>query len=76
METFDLPLPSKINYLDAEYGLKSWLLTKDHKRIALSYFGSISFFFFIGGIYAMFISLEWLGKIVCNKFPTLTFSNQ
>jgi cytochrome c oxidase subunit 1 len=60
METFEAPAPKKINYLNAEYGLKSWLLTKDHKRIALLYLGSISFFFFIGGIYAMLIRLELL----------------
>src|SRR3979409_1353588 len=60
MEEFKVPPPSKINYLNAEYGLKSWLLTRDHKRIALLYLGSISFFFFIGGIYAMLIRLELL----------------
>jgi cytochrome c oxidase subunit 1 len=60
METFRLPEPSRINYLNAEYGLKSWLLTRDHKRIALLYLGSISFFFIIGGIYAMLIRLELL----------------
>src|SRR5205085_2390734 len=40
--------------------IKSWLLTKDHKRIALLYLGSISLFFLIGGIYAMLIRLELL----------------
>ena len=60
METFELPEPARVNYLNAEYGLKSWLLTRDHKRIALLYLGSISFFFFIGGIYAMLIRLELL----------------
>src|SRR5712675_1944092 len=60
IETFEPPAQSKVNYLNAEYGLKSWLLTKDHKRIALLYLGSITFFFFIGGIYAMMIRLELL----------------
>ena len=60
MEEFIPPVPSKINYINAQYGLKSWLLTKDHKRIALLYLGSITFFFFIGGIYAMLIRLELL----------------
>jgi cytochrome c oxidase subunit 1 len=60
METFEIPEPARINYLNAEYGLKSWLLTRDHKRIALLYLGSISFFFIIGGIYAMLIRLELL----------------
>src|SRR5260370_4731335 len=60
IETFEPPAQSKVNYLNAEYGLKSWLLTRDHKRIALLYLGSITFFFFIGGIYAMMIRLELL----------------
>src|SRR5229473_604683 len=60
IETFEPPAPSKVNYLNAEYGLKSWLLTRDHKRIALLYLGSISFFFFLGGVYAMLIRLELL----------------
>src|SRR5499425_1420212 len=60
MEEFVVPPPSLLNYLNAEYGLKSWLLTKDHKRIALLYLGSITFFFFIGGVYAMLIRLELL----------------
>src|SRR4026209_1564853 len=60
IESFEAPKPARINYLNATYGLKSWLLTKDHKRIALLYLGSITFFFFIGGLYAMFIRLELL----------------
>src|SRR6186713_1255152 len=59
-EEFELPPPSRVNYLNATYGLKSWLLTKDHKRIAILYLGSISAFFFLGGLYAMFIRLELL----------------
>src|SRR6478672_8375274 len=60
IEAFEPPVRSKVNYINAEYGLKSWLLTKDHKRIALLYLGSITFFFFIGGLYAMMIRLELL----------------
>src|SRR5437660_2974417 len=60
MEEFEIPKPPRANYLNAEHGLKSWLLTKDHKRIALLYLGSISFFFFIGSLYAMAIRLELL----------------
>src|SRR4029077_15059393 len=37
------------NYLNADYGWKSWLFTVDHKRIALLYLVSITFFFVIGG---------------------------
>src|SRR5713101_3305079 len=60
MEKFEVPKPPRTNYLNAEYGLKSWLLTRDHKRIALLYLGAISFFFFIGSLYAMVIRLELL----------------
>jgi cytochrome c oxidase subunit I len=48
------------NYLNKEYGLGSWLLTTDHKRIALLYLLSITFFFFIGGFFALLIRLELL----------------
>src|SRR5213595_225249 len=60
MEEFEIPKPPRSNYLNAEFGLKSWLLTKDHKRIALLYLGAVSFFFFIGSLYAMAIRLELL----------------
>src|SRR4026209_290127 len=60
IEAFEGPAPPKVNYIKAQYGLKSWLLTKDHKRIALLYLGSITFFFFIGGLYALMIRLELL----------------
>src|SRR5215467_11458689 len=48
------------NFLNAGYGLKSWLLTTDHKRIALLYLMTITFFFFIGGFLALLIRLELL----------------
>src|SRR3954471_8189818 len=48
------------NYLNASYGLKSWLLTKDHKRIGLLYLATITLFFFIGGAFATMIRLELL----------------
>jgi len=48
------------NYLNADYGIKSWLLTTDHKRIAMLFLISITFFFWIGGFFAMLIRLELL----------------
>src|SRR6476660_2694507 len=48
------------HYLNAEYGIRSWLLTTDHKRIALLYLFSITFFFFIGGAMAVLFRLELL----------------
>jgi cytochrome c oxidase subunit 1 len=46
------------HYLNVRYGLKSWLLTIDHKRIALLYLISITFFFFVGGAAATLLRLE------------------
>jgi cytochrome c oxidase subunit I len=46
------------NYLNASHGLASWLLTRDHKRIALLYLITITIFFFIGGLMAVGIRLE------------------
>jgi cytochrome c oxidase subunit 1 len=48
------------NYINAEYGIRSWLFTTDHKRIALLYLLSITLFFFLGGFYALLIRLELL----------------
>ena len=48
------------NYLTAEYGIRSWLLSVDHKRIALLYLVSITFFFFIGGFFTLLMRLELL----------------
>jgi cytochrome c oxidase subunit I len=50
----------KQNYLNDSYGLKSWLLTLDHKRIGLLYLVTIAFFFAIGGTAAALIRLELL----------------
>src|SRR5437588_1937073 len=48
------------HYLNASYGIRSWLLTTDHKRIALLYLISVTFFFFIGGIFATMIRIHLL----------------
>jgi cytochrome c oxidase subunit 1 len=61
---------TKDNYLTHEYGVKSWLLTQDHKRIGLLYLAAISFFFFLGGIFATVIRLELLtppGDLVSSQ---------
>jgi len=48
------------NYLNEEYGWKSWLLTTDHKRIAILYLISITLMFFVGGIFAVLMRVELL----------------
>src|ERR1039458_2466287 len=58
------------NYLNASHGLKSWLLTKDHKRIGLLYLATITLFFFIGGSFATLIRVELLtpqGDLVSSE---------
>jgi cytochrome c oxidase subunit I len=46
------------HYLNDGYGIRSWLLTRDHKRIALLYLAGVTFFFFVGGAFAVLIRLE------------------
>ncbi len=48
------------NYLNEKVGLLSWLLTTDHKRIAILYTFSITVFFFLGGFFALMMRLELL----------------
>jgi cytochrome c oxidase subunit 1 len=50
----------KVNYLSSEYGIRSWLLTRDHKRIALLYLISVTGFFALGGLMALLVRLELL----------------
>jgi cytochrome c oxidase subunit 1 len=48
----------RTHYLNAAYGVKSWLFTRDHKRIALLYLVSVSVFFALGGLMAVLIRME------------------
>src|SRR5579864_5881854 len=50
------------HYLNVGYGggIRSWLLTTDHKRIAMLYLVSVTFFFFIGGAFATMIRIHLL----------------
>ena len=48
------------HYLNNGHGWTSWLLTKDHKRIAIMYLISISAMFALGGLFAAGIRLELL----------------
>jgi len=52
------PAAPRKNYLNADHTIKSWLLTGDHKRIAVLYLISVTFFFFMGGLAAAFIRAE------------------
>lgn len=52
------PARSQPSYLTSGNTIASWLLTRDHKRIALLFLASITFFFFIGGIAATLMRLN------------------
>ena len=55
-----VPVETREHYLNVNYGIGSWLLTVDHKRIALLYLASITLFFFLGGFFAVLIRMELL----------------
>jgi cytochrome c oxidase subunit 1 len=66
------------NYLNDEYGFLSWVLTRDHKRIAILYLISVTVMFMVGGFFAMMMRLSLLtpeGDLLTsdtyNKFFTL-----
>jgi cytochrome c oxidase subunit 1 len=46
------------SYLADERGLRSWLLTTDHKRIAILYLIGVTAFFFLGSIAASLVRIE------------------
>src|SRR6202049_3191576 len=54
----EVPGESRVNYLNAAYGIKSWQLTVDHKRIGLLYLASITLMFFVGGAAAVMMRMN------------------
>ncbi|MEH6564322.1 MAG: cbb3-type cytochrome c oxidase subunit I [Halopseudomonas sp.] len=61
MKEPDLSLPQKPaspSYLHADWTLRGWFCTRDHKRIAWLYALSITAFFFLGGVAALLMRLE------------------
>ena len=59
MSAIAVPLRRR-TYLSVEYTLRSWLLTTDHKRIAILYLISITLMFFVGGAAATLMRLNLL----------------
>jgi cytochrome c oxidase subunit 1 len=65
------------NYLNVAFGVKSWLLTTDHKRIALLYLVSVTLMFFVGGAAATLIRLSLLtpdGRLMAADTYNKTFT--
>jgi cytochrome c oxidase subunit 1 len=64
VETAPLPPPPpppaapREHYLNVAHGVASWLLTKDHKRIAILYLITLTFTFFIGGLAVTIVRLN------------------
>ncbi|UQA54577.1 cytochrome c oxidase subunit I [Polyangium aurulentum] len=48
------------DYLRAETSVRSWLLTKDHKRIAIMFYASVIVFLMLGGLFALILRTELL----------------
>ncbi|MEN2976509.1 cbb3-type cytochrome c oxidase subunit I (plasmid) [Tistrella bauzanensis] len=60
----------RVSYLRAGHTLRSWLLTTDHKRIAILYLISVTMFFFIGGAAAALLRVDLLtpeGDLLTNE---------
>ena len=58
--THERPKLVEDNYLTHTTGLKSWLLTVDHKRIGLMYLVSVLGAFFMGGVFALLVRTQLL----------------
>ncbi|HZZ59183.1 MAG TPA: cbb3-type cytochrome c oxidase subunit I, partial [Opitutaceae bacterium] len=54
------PPSTSPNYLQAGHTVRSWLLTRDHKRIGLLYLFTITFFFTIAAAAAALMRIELL----------------
>src|SRR5690606_35352027 len=48
------------SYLVAKRGVKSWLLTVDHKRLGIMYLAGVLLFFLVGGVAALTLRTELL----------------
>ena len=58
------------NYLNHDRGIASWLLTLDHKRIAILYMIGVLFSFLIGGVFAILVRTWLWSPIVANGTNT------
>src|SRR5207302_1798725 len=71
-------VPGRVHYLNVAFGVRSWLLTTDHKRIGVLYLVVITLMFIIGGVAASLIRVElltpagdFMGRDTYNKTFTL-----
>ena len=78
MAPSEAPVYQRINYLNVDRGVASWLKTLDHKRIGIMYLVSVLVAFLLGGIFAMIVRLElttpeptFIGANTYNRMFTL-----
>jgi cytochrome c oxidase subunit 1 len=57
-DQFNPAPPPRSTYLNVDFGVRSWLFTKDHKRIAILYLISVTLMFILGGLAATLIRIE------------------
>src|SRR5688572_22981880 len=48
------------DYLRADRGVRSWLLTTDHKRIGLMFYAAVVLMLILGGVFALILRAELL----------------
>src|SRR5207302_6916471 len=53
-----IAVEARLHYLNVSRGLASWLLTKDHKRIAILYLLPVTAMFFIGAYFIVVVRLH------------------
>src|SRR5437879_12434845 len=56
----EVPTERRVHYLNAHFGVRSWLLTTDHKRIAILYLVTVTLRFGLGGVFGTLVRLELL----------------
>lgn len=59
-ESMQTPIDPEKNYLNATHTVRSWLLTVDHKRIALLYLISVTIMYLLGAAFVGAVRLELL----------------
>ncbi len=70
-ETLAVPAPATSK---PEGGIRSWIMTVDHKRIGILYFWTSFFFFLVGGIEALLVRTQLI--VPNNDFISAEFYNQ
>ena len=72
-----VPVTKGVSYFGRDFSLRSWLLTRDHKRIGLLYLVSITFFFTIAAVAAALMRIELLtpqGDLVVSDIYNRLFT--